>query len=54
MNAPQITQAMQAMQEAGFFRIMQPARYGGFEMDPEVFFKVQMTLRKPRPRFGNM
>jgi 3-hydroxy-9,10-secoandrosta-1,3,5(10)-triene-9,17-dione monooxygenase len=33
-----------AMQEAGFFRIMQPARYGGFEMDPEVFFKVQMTL----------
>ena len=33
-----------AMHEAGFFRIMQPARYGGFEMDPEVFFKVQMTL----------
>ena len=33
-----------AMQEAGFFRIMQPARYGGFEMDPEVFFKVQMIL----------
>ena len=32
------------MQEAGFFRIMQPARYGGFEMDPEVFFRVQMTL----------
>ena len=23
---------------------MQPARYGGFEMDPEVFFKVQMIL----------
>lgn len=35
---------VQAMQEAGFFRIMQPARYGGFEMDPEVFFKTQMTL----------
>ena len=33
-----------AMQEAGFFRIMQPARYGGFELDPEVFFKVQMIL----------
>ena len=27
------------MQAAGFFRIMQPARYGGFEMDPEVFFQ---------------
>ena len=35
---------MTAMQQAGFFRIMQPARYGGLEMDPEVFFKVQMTL----------
>ena len=33
-----------AMQQAGFFRIMQPARYGGFELDPEVFFKVQMIL----------
>ena len=33
-----------AMQQAGFFRIMQPARYGGFEMDPEVFFRVQMIL----------
>lgn len=32
------------MQAAGFFRIMQTARYGGFEMDPAVFFKVQMTL----------
>lgn len=32
------------MQEAGFFRIMQPARYGGYEMDPEVFFRVQMAL----------
>jgi len=33
-----------AMQDAGFFRIMQPARYGGFEQDPEVFFRVQMIL----------
>ncbi|GAB5451527.1 MAG: flavin-dependent monooxygenase [Halioglobus sp.] len=32
------------MQDAGFFRIMQPARYGGFELDPEVFFRVQMIL----------
>ena len=35
---------VEAMQAAGFFRIMQPARYGGFEMDPEVFFRVQMIL----------
>ena len=39
---PQAT--IDAMQQAGFFRIMQPARYGGFEMDPEVFFRVQMIL----------
>lgn len=32
------------MQAAGFFRILQPARYGGFELTPEVFFRVQMTL----------
>ena len=32
------------MQEAGFFRIMQPARHGGYEMEPKHFFDVQMTL----------
>lgn len=31
-------------QEAGFFRICQPARWGGFELAPQVFFDVQMTL----------
>jgi 3-hydroxy-9,10-secoandrosta-1,3,5(10)-triene-9,17-dione monooxygenase len=36
--------SLQALQEAGFFRIMQPASHGGFEMEPEVFFRVQMTL----------
>lgn len=32
------------MHEAGFFRVLQPKRWGGFEMDPQVFFDVQMTL----------
>lgn len=32
------------MQEAGLFRVLQPKRYGGFEMDPDVFFQVQMAL----------
>lgn len=31
-------------QEAGFFRICQPARWGGLELDPAVFFDVQMIL----------
>ncbi|CAA0124642.1 Flavin-dependent monooxygenase, oxygenase subunit HsaA [BD1-7 clade bacterium] len=33
-----------AMQEAGFFRIMQPKRFGGYELDPQDFFDVQQTL----------
>ena len=33
-----------AMQEGGFFRIMQPKRYGGFELEPQVFFNVQQIL----------
>jgi 3-hydroxy-9,10-secoandrosta-1,3,5(10)-triene-9,17-dione monooxygenase len=32
------------MQEAGFFRILQPKRYGGYEMHPNVFFEVQKAL----------
>jgi 3-hydroxy-9,10-secoandrosta-1,3,5(10)-triene-9,17-dione monooxygenase len=30
--------------QAGFFRIMQPARFGGYELDPRVFFAVQSIL----------
>src|SRR5438132_1032863 len=29
-----------AFQEAGLFRAMQPKRYGGFELDPEVFYQA--------------
>ena len=32
------------MKEAGFFRVLQPKKYGGYEMDPQVFYDVQMTL----------
>lgn len=31
-------------QSAGFFRILQPKAYGGYEMDPQVFYDVVMTL----------
>lgn len=40
---------VRAMQEAGFFRILQPSRYGGYEHDPQVFFDVQMTIAKGCP-----
>ena len=32
------------MQEAGFFRVLQPRRWGGYEMSPNVFFEVQKAL----------
>jgi 3-hydroxy-9,10-secoandrosta-1,3,5(10)-triene-9,17-dione monooxygenase len=32
------------MVEAGFFKILQPARWGGLELDPMDFFDVQMTV----------
>jgi 3-hydroxy-9,10-secoandrosta-1,3,5(10)-triene-9,17-dione monooxygenase len=31
-------------QEAGFFDILKPKRWGGFEMEPRVFYEVQMAV----------
>ncbi|HVK72086.1 MAG TPA: flavin-dependent monooxygenase [Kofleriaceae bacterium] len=33
-----------AFRDAGFFRMLQPARWGGLEVDPQVFFDVQATV----------
>jgi 3-hydroxy-9,10-secoandrosta-1,3,5(10)-triene-9,17-dione monooxygenase len=33
-----------AFQEAGFFRILQPARYGGYEMSPATYCEVAKAL----------
>ena len=32
------------MQTAGFFKVLQPKHWGGYEMDPRVFYQVQMAL----------
>ena len=32
------------LQKAGLFRVLQPKQYGGYEMDPQVFYDVCMTL----------
>ena len=32
------------MQAAGFFRVLQPKRWGGYEMNPNVFFEIQKLL----------
>lgn len=37
-------QSIAEMQEAGFFRILQPKRWGGYEMHPNVFYDVQKAL----------
>jgi 3-hydroxy-9,10-secoandrosta-1,3,5(10)-triene-9,17-dione monooxygenase len=37
-------ETIREMQDAGFFRVLQPKRHGGYEMDPQVFFDLQMTL----------
>ena len=38
-----------AYKEAGFFKILQPKRWGGWEMDPRVFSKVLMELGRGCP-----
>lgn len=40
---------MRAFQEAGFFRILQPKRWGGYEMNPNVLNKVLMELARGCP-----
>jgi len=36
--------SVREMVDAGFFKILQPARWGGLELDPEDFFDVQITV----------
>jgi len=37
-------ETIQAFVEAGFFKILQPRRWGGWAMNPEVFWRVLMEL----------
>lgn len=37
-------ETIQAFVDAGFFKIVQPKRWGGWEMNPEVFMRVLMEL----------
>lgn len=34
------------LQAAGFFKVLQPKRYGGYELDPQTFFDIQMALAR--------
>ncbi len=44
--------SMAELQEAGFFRIMQPKRYGGFEMNPKHFYDVVFEVARACPSTG--
>ncbi len=38
------TETMADMQRAGFFRVLQPKRWGGYEMELGVFYDIQLAL----------
>lgn len=42
-------ETIQAFQEAGFFKILQPKRWGGYEMHPNVLNRVLMELARGCP-----
>jgi len=42
-------ETIQAFTEAGFFKILQPKRWGGYEMNPNVLNKVLMELARGCP-----
>lgn len=37
-------QTISELMQAGFFRVLQPGRYGGYELPPEVYFAIARTL----------
>lgn len=40
---------IRAFKDAGFFKILQPAAWGGYEMNPEAFYRVLMELGRGCP-----
>lgn len=38
------SQNILALQQAGFFLALQPARWGGYELDPQDFFRMQLAI----------
>lgn len=39
-----LPQTIAEMKEAGFFRVLQPRRWGGYEMDLHTFYEIQLAL----------
>ena len=39
-----LPESIKAIQDAGLYRVLQPKRWGGYELDPRVFYTIQMIL----------
>ena len=37
-------ETIEDFRKAGFFRVLQPRRHGGYELEPQVFYEIQMAL----------
>jgi 3-hydroxy-9,10-secoandrosta-1,3,5(10)-triene-9,17-dione monooxygenase len=37
-------ETIKELHEAGFFRVLQPRRWGGYEMEPQVLYDIQIAL----------
>jgi 3-hydroxy-9,10-secoandrosta-1,3,5(10)-triene-9,17-dione monooxygenase len=37
---------IEALRQAGFFLALQPARWGGYELDPQDFFRMQIAIAR--------
>lgn len=42
-------ETIEDFQQAGFFKILQPSRWGGYELSPKALFDVQMAVAKGCP-----
>lgn len=42
-------QTIEELRDAGVFRILQPARWGGYELEPRAYFDVQIELARACP-----
>jgi 3-hydroxy-9,10-secoandrosta-1,3,5(10)-triene-9,17-dione monooxygenase len=51
-NRRLLPETMAELKQAGFFKILQPRRWGGFELDPGTFAEVQMALSEGDPSVG--
>lgn len=45
-------ETMAELKAAGFFKMMQPARYGGYEMNPKDFYRVAIEIARACPSSG--